>query len=301
MKLNIISWNIRHLRADKVEKYLKLILHQLNAGHVMFFYEHKNIQGQLLGREFVDAIGGNLLKSKAAGSMRLGWTGYRYDVDTNEFVWIVYSSKCTTGPKSSVTEGQPFTIAHKACHEYDNALREVGRKALSTSMNETIMSDRASKTAKFRIPAVVHFRITKPDGSMKTVRIASWHAPGPAKATAPLLNYHFQRLLRGEIDLFIGDFNMTGIGPDPRVANLPMTLQRTNTSTTLTASGPVAHEEGFDLVYIDAATIAPGIAAQGTQIGKAFVSVIPKPDSVSYEEMYDLSDHLPVLVTLKSL
>lgn len=39
-----------------------------------------------MGRDFVDAIGGPLQKSKAAGSMRLEWSGLRISVWTNENV-----------------------------------------------------------------------------------------------------------------------------------------------------------------------------------------------------------------------
>ena len=34
MRLNIISWNIRHLRWEKAQQYLKEILTQVDAGHI---------------------------------------------------------------------------------------------------------------------------------------------------------------------------------------------------------------------------------------------------------------------------
>lgn len=108
---------------------------------------------------------------------------------------------------------------------------------------------------EFRIPAVVNIVLTKPDGAPKTVRVASWHAPGPATGMPALLNYCFQEILKGHIDLFIGDFNMTGLDEDTKKVSLPMTLFRTGGSTTYTKTGPVAHEEGLDLVYANPTTI----------------------------------------------
>jgi hypothetical protein len=299
MKLNIISWNIRHLRMEKVNLYLATILKQLDAGHVMFFYENK--EDNVLGRAFVDAIGNPLTLSDGAGSMRLTWAGIAYQVGTNENVWIVYSNSCTTGPNSKSNMGVPFTITVTANHTYDDTLKQVGAKALKSSTNETVMANLAQGKGKFRIPALVHIIINKPDGSSKTIRVASWHAPGPAQGSSPLLNYYFQTTLAGHIDLFVGDFNMTGVGGQTRNVQLPLTLHRTNTSTTLTEAGPVPHEEGLDLVYMDAARIASGTVVGGGQIGRATVSVIPKPANKTFPQTFELSDHLPVLVTLKGL
>ncbi len=67
MKLNLISWNIRHLRMDKVVEYLDHILQQVDSGHVMFFYENKTCNA--LDKEFVNAIGKPLTNSKTAGSI----------------------------------------------------------------------------------------------------------------------------------------------------------------------------------------------------------------------------------------
>lgn len=299
LKLNIISWNIRHLRMEKVNTYIAQILEQVDTGHVMFFYENKCSND--MGRAFVNAIGTPLTKSAGAGSMRLTWKAHAYAVGTNEFVWIVWSNQCTTGPRSRTGAGQPFTIQLTPQHSEDGPLREWGAKALKSSLNATILSNLSVGRGKFRTPAVVHLTITKPDGTTKTIRIASWHAPGPAQGSAPLLNYYFQTALKNKIDLFIGDFNMTGLDTETSRVSLPLTLHRTNQSTTITASGPVAHEEGLDLVYIDAARIAPGLIVGGNQIGAAVVSVLPKPASMSYQEAFDLSDHLPILVRLKRL
>ena len=117
----------------------------------------------------------------------------------------------------------------------------------------------------------------------------------------PLLNQVFQTLLLDQIDLFISDFNMTGLDETPSKVPLPLTLYRTSSSTTYTKNGPVDHEEGLDLVYVDAARIAPGVAVSDTQIGRAVVSVLPKPSTISFEDAFNLTDHLPVLVTLKHL
>jgi hypothetical protein len=299
MKLNIISWNIRHLRMDKVQIYLKLILRQLDAGHVMFFYENKI--DNVLDREFIDAIGDPLKGSPGAGSMRLSWRGKRIPVGTNENVWIVYSDQCTTGPKSKHGQGQNFTISLTEQDQYKRELEAWGVEALKATQNLTVLSNLSMGQAKFRIPAIVHILVTKPDGATKTIRVASWHAPGPAQGSPPFLNYYFQTFLNGKVDLFIGDFNMTGLEASPSKIGLPFTLHRTNQSTTISEQGPVNHAEGLDLVYIDGARIAPGITVSGRQIGSAVVSVIPKPDDVSFEDAFELSDHLPVLITLRKL
>ena len=52
MRLNVVSWNIKHLRWEKVTNYLQDILDQPESGHIMFFYENK--QCNHMGREFVD-------------------------------------------------------------------------------------------------------------------------------------------------------------------------------------------------------------------------------------------------------
>jgi hypothetical protein len=304
LKLNLISWNIRHLRMEKVNAYIAHIIEQIDAGHVMFFYENK--ASNSMSRDFIDTITKPLTSSAGAGSMRLTWGGHKYQVYTNEFVWIVWSKTCTTGPKSQFTKanagkGQPFTIEVSPQHAYDKDLLEFGKKALRSSTNLTVMSNLASGKGDFRIPAVVHITITKPNGATKTINVASWHAPGPAQGSAPLLNYYFQTFLKGKVDIFLGDFNMTGLEATPSNITLPLVLHRTNTSTTYTATGPVNHAEGLDLVYADATRIAAGTAVSGSQIGSAVVSVIPKPTTMTYAEAFELTDHLPVLVTLKSL
>lgn len=119
--------------------------------------------------------------------------------------------------------------------------------------------------------------------------------------SAPLLNYVFQTYLKEFVDLFIGDFNMTGLGSDTRTVNLPMTLHRTHGSTTITKAGPVGHEEGLDFVYRNAATLSDGSMATGVMIGRATVSVVPKPVSLSYEQAFDVSDHRPIMITIKGL
>lgn len=86
---------------------------------------------------------------------------------------------------------------------------------------------------------------------------------------APLLNSVFQEYLKGVVDLFIGDFNMTGLGTDERTVNLPMRLHRTHVSTTITKAGPVDHDEGLDLVYRNAATLSDGSMATGVMVGRA--------------------------------
>jgi hypothetical protein len=300
MKLNVISWNIRHLRMDKVKEHLAQILAQVDAAHLMFFYENKD--SNPLGGDFVSALGEPLSKSKGAGSMRLEWAGVKYPVGTNENVLIVYSKKCTTGPKSKQGEGLEFTIQVKALDgEYKGMLTDLGLNALKSSCNLTIMSNLAQGKTEFRVPAVVQVTLTKPKGDTKDLRIAAWHAPGPAQGSAPLLNYCFQTYLHNKIDLFVGDFNMTGLDANPSGVNLPLSLFRTNSSTTITPNGPVQHPEGLDLVYGDGLRLANGAAVGPSQIGRANVSVVPLPPGVNFQDAYALSDHRPVLVTLKGL
>ena len=168
MKLNLISWNIRHLRMDKVKKYIDHILLQVDSGHVMFFYENKSKNDT--GKEFVDAIGDPLTKSASAGSMRLEWGGLRYSVGTNENVWINYSKSCTIGDKSKIfTQGSPFTITVRAEHSHDGILQTEGMNALKNSRNVTIMSKISMLETEFRTPAIVHIIIDKPDGKSKTI------------------------------------------------------------------------------------------------------------------------------------
>lgn len=299
MRLNIISWNIRHLRWEKVTDYLKDILSQTESGHIMFFYENK--QSNEMGKEFVDVFEKGLAGSTATGSARLAWGGCRYPVGTNENVWTVFSKSCKTGPKSKFGMGQDFSLSVAAQHQYDKLLAREGDAALEASSSITIRSARSVGQGDFRIPAVFHFTLTKPNGAAKTIRIAAWHAPGPATGAPPLLNYVFQQHLKKEVDLFVGDFNMTGLGEDQRTVNLPMKLCETHTSTTITKSGPVQHEEGLDLVYRNKKTLLPpGVAVNHKMIGRATVGVVPVPGN-DYEKAFELSDHRPILITLKGL
>jgi hypothetical protein len=284
---------------DKVQSYLAHLIWQVEDGHVIFFYENK--QTNNLGREFVDAIGNGLNGNTSSGSTRLTWGGLSYQVGTNENVWIVFSKTCTTGPSSKQGSGLPFSIAVTAQHGLDGALQNAGLQALKTSMNNTIMSNLSMGKAEFRTPAIVHITITKPNGSIKVVRVAAWHAPGPAQGSAPLLNETYQRLLHGHVDIFLGDFNMTGLDTTPSRVPLPLTLRPTGGSTTLTANGPVPHQEGLDLVYMDSTRLGAGTVVNGNQIGNAYVCSLGKPNHLTYQEAYDLSDHLPILVTLKEL
>lgn len=299
MRLNVISWNIRHLRWKKVQDYLTDILKQVETGHIMLFYENKSSND--MGKEFVEAIENGLVGSAATGSARLKWRGYKYFVGTYEYVWVIYSETCKTGPKSKHGVDKNFSLTLFVGHEHDKTLQEIGLKALQTSNNDTILSALSVGQGDFRFPAVLHFTLTKPDKTIKTIRIAAWHAPGPATGASPLLNYVFQQYLKDKVDLFLGDFNMTGLGSDPRTVNLPLTLHRTNTSTTITTSGPVSHQEGLDLVYRNGATLlVPGQAASGTMIGRAPVGVVPVPLN-DYKKAFELSDHRPIVVTIKEL
>lgn len=173
MKLNLTSWNIPNLCMYKVDTYLDKIVEQAESGHVLFFYENEKCND--MGREFVDAIGNRLSKSKALGSRRVEWGGYRYDVGTNELVWILHSKLCKTRPKSP-TWGQKaldYGVGLEAQHWLDPSLKDAATKALKNSMNLTVLSELSMGRAKFRIPAVVDVILNKPDGKVVTVRVAA--------------------------------------------------------------------------------------------------------------------------------
>ncbi len=139
------------------------------------------------------------------------------------------------------------------------------------------------------------------DGTTRTIRIAGWHAPGPAVGSAPLLNHVFQTFLQPHLDLFIGDFHMTGLDSGGVPIATPMTLRRTNASTTITPLGDVPHAEGLDLVYAGAMLTAAGAGVGGVALGRAQVSVIPFPPMMDHDYMHRLSDHRTVMVEIKGL
>ncbi|WP_145962952.1 hypothetical protein [Mangrovicoccus ximenensis] len=116
----------------------------------------------------------------------------------------------------------------------------------------------------------------------------------------------FQARLHGDLDLFLGDFNMTGLDRSGTPVDTPMTLFRTGQSTTITGTGPVPHQEGLDLVYAGTSIRSPGAVVDGVALGRAQTSVIPFPMSpggtpFGHDYMYRLSDHRPVLVELTGL
>ncbi|WP_145962951.1 hypothetical protein [Mangrovicoccus ximenensis] len=157
MRLNIISWNIRHLRFDKVEDFMDEILDQTAEGHILFFYENK--QSNDMGRDFVDIFEHGLTPRAAAnGDMRREWGGYRYQVGTGEFVWIVYSKRVDHPTKHGTVK--TFRLDLAAQHQWDAELHRLGLEALKACMIDTVRFDLAFGRAEFRIPAVVHFNLT---------------------------------------------------------------------------------------------------------------------------------------------
>jgi hypothetical protein len=298
MILNLISWNIEHLRMEKVEMYLDDIIEQVAVGHVLFLYENK-LGNTRMARPFVDMLGGGLSardQKATTVSKRTKWNGHLYDVGTNEGVWIVYSSEFV----SSV--GNFCYLRLKAKHDFDADLRRVGGQAHASCQSNTVLSNRSVGKTDFRIPAVVNLWIDKQDGSRSGIlRVAAWHAPGPSEGSAHLLNEAFQKYLEPYIDLFLGDFNLTGLDNLGGSIKLQPTLKlhRTNQSTTISAAGPVGHAEGYDLVYRHKKTL--GGAASNKALGRAEVSVIPIPASMNYQEASKISDHRPILVTVRGL
>lgn len=61
------------------------------------------------------------------------------------------------------------------------------------------------------------------------------------------------------------------------------------------------HQEGFDLVYFNPKKLNTGTVVNKKAVGRATVEVVPKPDSMSFEDAFAVSDRRPILVTIKGL
>lgn len=294
MKLGIISWNIRHLRPEKVSDYVDYVFPRLVHGRMLLLYENKisNNENDKLCALLAEEL------HKAVDSVDTKFRWLAVPVGTNENVIVCWTKYCKTGKRSS-TPDTWIGIKVEANAAYDHKLWKVGTKAVHSSLNETVMANVQMGRAHFRIPAILDVTIEKQGGSSKFLRIAAWHAPGPATGLPPLLWREFQKVLMDDVDLYVGDFNMTGLTEQSKD---PIVLHRTQQSTTITEDGPVAHKEGLDLVYRNTARLGDASSAvntSGSLVGKVRVSVLPPGDD--YKKAFAVSDHLPVYIEVKGL
>jgi hypothetical protein len=303
VKLTLISWNIRHLKKQKVEKHEAQIIKDMANGHVIFLYENKmnHIDNADMYDLLASALGsahGNK-KGVEIANMSIG-------VGTNEFVQVVYTAKRLPGPHSRYDPDQTIEIDVTRNNTLTNALWDAGWERLKASYNRTVVSEIAhqqiGKGVGYRIPAVVDIAVRTPDWTRTTtLTVAAWHAPGPAKATAPALFEVYAKVL-DDVHLFVGDFNYnpdSRFSPKTSVGNLH--LERMAGSTTLREDGSkTSHTSGPDLVYYNSSLIHDPMKFR---IGKTCIgNVEVREDDIALgDRLYKLSDHRPVVVTLKNL
>lgn len=292
MKLGIVSWNIRHLRPQKVNDYLDRIIPHLVVGRLVLLYENKASNNK--NNELCDLLAHSMADELDDADVE--FTAMAVEVGTNENVVAAWTSKCKTGPRSKVPNTDiHIDVDHNGT--WDHRLDRDGWAALRRSTNETVMANVQQGKADFRIPAVLDVTIQR-NAATRNLRIAAWHAPGPATGLPPVMWGAFQNVLGNHVDLYVGDFNMTGLGTQTAQ---PITLMRTHQSTTITDQGPVKHQEGLDLVYRNALRIGDASTAVNPMnglIGRATVSV---RNPTNYVQAYEVSDHLPVYIEIKGL
>ena len=292
MKLGIISWNIRHLRPEKVSEYLDDIIPHLVVGRLVLLYENKATNNK--NNELCDLLADSM--ADWLDDANVEFTAMPVDVGTNENVVAVWTSECKTGPRSKFPNADiRIDVDHNST--WDAQLERDGWRAIRSSTNETVMANVQQNKADFRIPAVLDVTIRRGDGTRR-LRVAAWHAPGPATGLPPLMWRAFQNVLGNQVDLYVGDFNMTGLGQQTAQA---ITLMRTYQSTTITSDGMVNHDEGLDLVYRNALRVGDAttqVNAMNGLIGRATVSV---RNTANFARAYKVSDHLPVYIEIKGL
>ncbi|MCX4244142.1 DUF4157 domain-containing protein [Paraliomyxa miuraensis] len=275
--LTVISWNVRHIRPDKVDDYGDYIASQINGADVVFFYENKqknNKEGACIKKLIA------LMKK----TTKVEWGGIVTPVLTNENVLTIYRK----------TRGST-TITVTPDDGYMNKLKLAADKGVRSSMNQTIMSNLSIGWAEARIPAIVDVTVAPKVSRKQTFKVSAWHAPGPSTALAPLLWKNYVPVLYNDVDLYVGDYNMTTAGD----VMTPVDLVRTYQSTTYTGSGPVNHNEGLDLVFRNKLRLVNGSPDfDDGEKAKIVASVIPKPNDVGYDDAYEITDHLPVKVVL---
>ena len=294
MKLSIISWNIRHLRPDKVADYANYVFPRLVLGRMLFLYENKVSNNG--NDELCILLADGLKKLAREAKAEFDWLAV--PVGTNENVIVCWTRRCKTGENSS-TPDKWITIDVDVNGAFDQALKQRGRAAMESSTNETVMANIQMLRAQFRIPAVVDVTIKKQGGSAKAICIAAWHAPGPATALPPLLWNVFQDVLHPSVDLYVGDFNMTGLTPQTKPA---IVLQPTGESTTITKYGSTSHSEGLDLVARN--TVRLGDASSGVNTGNGLVGRVQVQivdPGQNFAKAFAVSDHLPIYIEVKGL
>ncbi len=295
MKIGIISWNIRHLRPDKVTDYLEYIMSRLVQGRIAILYENKidnNKNGELciLLRDRL---------SNKLGAAALECKSMYVNVGTNENVIVVWVSRYKTGPKSK-TPNTDISIAIRHVTDYNDAMWAKGVKAMKECRNETVMGNLAALRDDFRIPAILEVTVTKAGEDPKVIKIMAWHAPGPATGLPPLMWDVFQKILYNYVNLYVGDFNMTGLKEQAPIS--PICIHRTFQSTTITERGPVSHQEGLDLVfrnYLRIGNRAMPVQADDKFVARTTVQVIPPGDNLV--TAMEVSDHLPVYIELREV
>lgn len=304
MKLTVISWNIRHLRYDKVKEHSKKIRVGLAGGHVAFLYENKmshndNIE---MYEKLVSIVG------KAHGD-DVQVRALNIPVGTNEYVVVVYTEMRKVGDGSvNFTKGDEVQIDVSHNQVYDDRLWDKGWDALRASYNVTVRSEIQAQRVRhkfgYRIPAVVDVVVTKPDFTQRKFRIAAWHAPGPAKGTGPALFQAYGEVLADHIDLFVGDFNYNPKGSfaPPKILKDTLQWYKVRGSTTVREDGrATSHSAGPDLVYYN----VDKLVAYGGNVGLGSCLIgdiaIGQEDTDLADDLYSLTDHLPVVVSLKRL
>lgn len=292
MKLGIVSWNIRHLRPEKVSEYLDDIIPHLVVGRLVLLYENKATNNK--NNELCELLAQSMADRLNDADVR--FTSQAVDVGTNENVVAVWTSRCKTGPRSKLPNTEiRIDVNHNST--WDARLERDGWDSILRSSNETVMANVQQNKADFRVPAVLDVAISRRDGE-RQLRVAAWHAPGPATGLPPLMWTAFQNVLGNHVDLYVGDFNMTGLGQQTAQA---ITLMRTHQSTTITPNGMVNHAEGLDLVYRNSLRIGDAttqVNAMNGLIGRATVSVV---NTANFPRSYKVSDHLPVYIEIKGL
>jgi hypothetical protein len=301
MRLSVISWNIRHLRKEKIETHQTQVVKDLADGHVVFLYENKmdhSDNGEMYDL-LMDALG-----EAHGNSEDIAISALSVPVGTNEYVQVVYTSRRVTGPNSQHGPGQAIDIEVSKNTTWNRRLWDEGWNRLSRSYNNTVLSEisqqRLAKGKGYRIPAIVDVVITKPDASRRTITIAAWHAPGPAKATAPSLFEAYCGVLT-DIDLLVGDFNYnpnTRFSPAKQVGKL--SLESVLGSTTINEKAePTNHTAGPDLIYYN----KEKVSSMAFQTRKALIGNVEvrEGDVALGKVLWDLSDHRPVVLTLKNL
>lgn len=294
MKLGIVSWNIRHLRPEKVADYVDYIFPRLVHGRMLLLYENKISNNE--NDELCKLLAKELSKEINSKDVEFEWVAV--PVGTNENVIVCWMRYCKTG-KNSTTPDTWISIKVKPNYSFQAKLLEVGKKAVESSLNETVMANVQSGRAHFRVPAILDVTIGKHGGKSTSLRVAAWHAPGPATGLPSLLWREFQKVLLDDVDLYVGDFNMTGLSEQTRQ---PLVLHRTGQSTTITEGGPVNHQEGLDLVYRNTVRLgdaSSGVNTSSNLVGRVRVSVLPPGND--YKKAFAVSDHLPVYIEVKGL